>query len=178
MDTENTTENGNNTGISEYRKDFEKWNVTKQRIDVRPTTAFIQEGAIWLASIGVNVGFELDGKGNDFVRPVLIIKKINHETCIGIPITSKKRESAYRVDIELLGRTDQAVISHVRSFDRKRLLRYVGRANTHDFKAVIQELIDILPKGETPSTNVVLGESRLPFGANGDSVANDILNAS
>jgi hypothetical protein len=90
---------------------------------------------------------------------------------------SKKRESAYRVDIELLGHTDQAVISHVRSFDRKRLVRYVGRASTHDFNAVVQELINILPKGETPNIAGMSGKSRLPFGANMNSVADDTLNA-
>jgi mRNA-degrading endonuclease toxin of MazEF toxin-antitoxin module len=177
MDIENNKDNVS-TDIPEYRKDFEKWNIAKQKIDVYPTTAFIQESAIWLASIGVNVGFEMDGKGNDFVRPILIIKKINHETCIGIPITSKKKESAYRVDIDILGEAYQAVISQVRSFDRKRLLRYMSKASTEDFNAVVQELIHILPKDETPNIAGMSGESRLPFGANMDSVADDELNAS
>ena len=35
----------------------------------------IHEGEIWWVRLGVNVGYEIDGKSSDFSRPVIIIKK-------------------------------------------------------------------------------------------------------
>ena len=40
---------------------------------------------IWWVSVGVNVGFEEDGKNDNFVRPVLVLKKFNNDMFLGIP---------------------------------------------------------------------------------------------
>jgi mRNA interferase MazF len=55
---------------------------------VSPPPLF-KERDIWWVSIGVNVGFEEDGKHEKFLRPVLILKKFNKELFLGIPNSDK-----------------------------------------------------------------------------------------
>ncbi|PID34747.1 MAG: hypothetical protein CR971_01625 [candidate division SR1 bacterium] len=37
---------------------------------------FINMREIWYVSLGNNIGYEEDGKGNDYKRPVLVLKKL------------------------------------------------------------------------------------------------------
>ena len=56
------------------QKDFDKWNKTKKGIhsndDYLP---LYHKRQIRWCRLGVNVGFEQDGTGKDFSRPVLIL---------------------------------------------------------------------------------------------------------
>jgi len=70
-------------------KDFEKWNQLKQRLDAIKNPPFFNEREIWWCSIGINIGYEVYGKGTLFTRPVLIIKKRSANTFIGIPMSTK-----------------------------------------------------------------------------------------
>ena len=40
--------------------------------------------------MGVNIGFEQDGTGSNFDRPVLILKGFNKESFFGVALTGKK----------------------------------------------------------------------------------------
>jgi mRNA interferase MazF len=165
----------------EYIKDFDAWNVRKKKINKDPSVAFIQTGAIWLTSIGVNIGSEIDGKDDDFARPVVIVKKVSPNIFIGVPATSKIVEMPYRSPITILGRSGQAVCSHIKSLDRKRLIRYVGKIDQQDFKNIMEILAGMFsyPKVETPASPYGgAGESRLPHGDGDTIVADDELNAS
>jgi hypothetical protein len=57
-------------------KDFDTWNVKKKQLDAQQSDAilFFKEGEVWWVHFGLNIGFEMNGKGNEFTRPVLIIK--------------------------------------------------------------------------------------------------------
>ncbi len=61
------------------QKDFDKWNEKKKKLDVRviEETLFFKEAEVWWIHIGLNIGFETNGKGEEFTRPVLILKKYN-----------------------------------------------------------------------------------------------------
>jgi hypothetical protein len=59
------------------KKDFWKWHSKKEEIDEKDTRIFFHEREIWFAHLGANVGFEQDGKGENFGRPVLIFRKFN-----------------------------------------------------------------------------------------------------
>ncbi len=41
--------------------------------------------------MGVNIGVEADGKGEDYSRPIIIIKGFNKQSFIGIALTGKKK---------------------------------------------------------------------------------------
>lgn len=40
------------------KKEFEKWNTTKMRINALADVPYFHEREIWFCSLGVNVGFE------------------------------------------------------------------------------------------------------------------------
>jgi len=96
----------------------------------------ITEGNIWWASIGENVGKEINGKSNLFSRPVLIFKKISRETFLGLPLTTQKRKGTWYVAIRQ-GNCDIIVIlAQARVLDSKRLSSRIGSIDDEDMKKV------------------------------------------
>ena len=62
-------------------KDFDKWNKRKKEIHNRKDIPeFYHQREIWWCVMGTNVGVEADGKGNDYGRPVLVLKGFNKES--------------------------------------------------------------------------------------------------
>ena len=58
-------------------KNFLKWHKEKEQINSTKGTALFHEREVWWCRVGVNVGFEMDGRGETFERPVVIVKKFN-----------------------------------------------------------------------------------------------------
>ena len=67
---------------------FIDWNNLKyELITIKSPPPNFNERDIWWCSIGVNVGYEVNGKNGPFERPVLIIKKYNNDMFFGLPLT-------------------------------------------------------------------------------------------
>jgi mRNA interferase MazF len=81
----------NNMTPSEH--DFDHWNEIKKRINngARPVNFFPKEGEVWMSAFGKNVGFEQNGGGTDFSRPVLIVKKFNNHMFWAVPLSTKQK---------------------------------------------------------------------------------------
>ena len=111
-------------------KDFDKWNRRKKEIENRnidnPKIMFCDRG-IWWCSIGTNIGIEQDGKGNNFERPVLVLRKFNKYIFLGIPLTTKKKNLNLPFYFKLKGAKVEsiAILSQIRLFSSKRLLREI-----------------------------------------------------
>jgi mRNA interferase MazF len=52
-------------------KDFDRWNACKKTTQTHRPPLF-SEGQVWWCRLGANVGDEQDGKGESFLRPVLV----------------------------------------------------------------------------------------------------------
>lgn len=123
------------------QKDFEGWNKKKQEIDHKPEAPFYHEREIWWCSLGVNVGFEQDGTGKNYDRPVLVIKGFNPQVFFGVALTGKKRQNKYHLPIgEVEGREASAILSQVRLIDTKRLIRKASTLDEDTFEAVKEAL--------------------------------------
>jgi hypothetical protein len=50
------------------QKDFDRWNKVKKAINATDEEGrlYFHEGDIWWVHLGVNVGYEIDGKSRDF----------------------------------------------------------------------------------------------------------------
>ena len=74
-------------------KDFDRWNNLKKAINTKDDTerVYFHEGDIWWARLGVNVGFEIDGKHKQFARPVIILKKYNQYSFLALPLSTATR---------------------------------------------------------------------------------------
>jgi len=126
-------------------QEFNNWNRQKQQISKRTKVRrFHQREIVWLR-IGVNIGREQNGKNEFFLRPVLIIKKINSETFIGVPLTTKNRRGRFIVPFEIYGRKQYALIAQLRMFDARRIFSSMGTAPKSLFvkiKQAVKQMLD------------------------------------
>ena len=60
-------------------KDFVNWHKVKNNIENKKQRIYFQIRDVLFCSIGENVGFEQDGRGKEFLRPVVVVKKFNNE---------------------------------------------------------------------------------------------------
>ena len=72
-------------------KDFEGWGIKKNKINNRNLKPLeILVGDIWWVYIGANIGTEIDGKGDNWTRPVIVLKIIDNTSIFVAPLTSSK----------------------------------------------------------------------------------------
>lgn len=109
-----------------YIKDFDGWNEKKKSLDKNYRGKFFGEKEVWLCCVGVNVGSEQDGKGDMFIRPVYILKKINQKTFLGIPMTSKLKQDSNHVCFYFDYNISSAIVSQIKNLDSRRLLVKIG----------------------------------------------------
>ncbi len=127
-------------------KDFKQWCPKKERINSYKSKKFFQEREIWWCSTGVNIGYEQDGHGTDFARPVLIIKKFNLDACLVVPLTKKNKDGKYYFNIGEVKAINTyeavAVLSQIRFIDSKRFLFKIQTLNKEKFSQLITKLVD------------------------------------
>ena len=101
-------------------KDFDRWHPTKRNLDARTGLPNFKERAIWWCSVGINIGFEIYGKGDVFTRPVLIIRKFDASTFLGAPLTTSQTEGYYRAPYILNGKNEFVLLNQIRTYDARR----------------------------------------------------------
>lgn len=126
------------------QKDFEGWSEKKKVVNDSKSEIYFYEREIWWCALGVNIGYEQDGKGDKFTRPVLVLKKYSKNVFVGIPLTSANRESKYHYTFPFLSGTSTALLSQIRLFDTKRLLVKMGRVSKGEYEEVRKRVKDIL----------------------------------
>lgn len=105
-------------------KDFDSWNKFKKKLELKRHGAYFKEREVWFAGIGLNVGYEEDGKNHNFERPVLVIKKFNQHLCIAVPFsTILKPDNRHYLSIHHKGKKLSVILSQTRPISSKRLLR-------------------------------------------------------
>lgn len=128
----------------DYIKDLDGWNIIKKRLEKRINIPTFKVGEVWWTSVGVNIGVEIDGKGDRFTRPILIVAKFNNIHLLGIPLSSKIKDNKYYTVVNLKGRNVSAIVSQMKSLSAKRLLVLIGRIDTNELQ-IINESIKNLP---------------------------------
>ena len=128
------------------RKDFQKWHDKKMNIDDISKRPFFHEREIWFCHLGANVGFEQDGLGGDFQRPVIIIRKFNNEICWIIPLSKTNKRGQYYFPFKFIETViSVAILSQIRLLDARRLSRRIGEMNKKEFVELISKIKALLP---------------------------------
>lgn len=129
----------------EYIKDFDKWNKKKKAIDQKEVSGkiFFNEREIWWGSLGLNIGFEQDGKNDDFERPLLIVKKFNRSIVWAVPLTSVAKDNNFHYKLKSSG--SFVILSQIRLVSTKRFLRLIETINENEFKEIIDKIKNLLP---------------------------------
>lgn len=124
-----------------YDKDKQlEWNQVKTRINKSDIIRTVKDGEIWWCAMGANVGVEINGKGRDFARPVLVFRKLSRFGFIGIPLTSQPHEGSWYVKFRFKGKDEYAVLAQIRMVDTKRMYRKIGSADDSDMEMIREKL--------------------------------------
>ena len=86
--------------------------------------------------MGVNVGSEIDGKGESFTRPALVIHVIGSHLALVVPMSTKVKEVAGYVPFEWKGVTTALCLHQTRIVSQKRILSRKGRISKTRLKEV------------------------------------------
>ncbi|MBU0766872.1 type II toxin-antitoxin system PemK/MazF family toxin [Patescibacteria group bacterium] len=120
-----------------YIKQFLKWIGLKEKLhDKQHKTPLVSEGEIWWASVGENIGSEINGKSDLFSRPVIIYKKLAHDFYFVIPTTSQQKAGSWFVNFKQHGKDTTACLHQARSIDYRRLSNKLGELDNSDFERV------------------------------------------
>ncbi len=125
-------------------KKFISWIFNKIIIDKTYKETPINEHEVYWCSLGENIGFEQNGKGEDFRRPILIFKKFNNNMFCGIPMSTKIKDNKYYVKVLLKDIEQSAIISQLRVLDSKRLDQFIGHISREDFTRIKNRIKEIL----------------------------------
>lgn len=128
------------------QKDFNKWNEVKKEIhssdDYLP---LYHERQIRWCRLGANIGFEQDGTGKDFSRPVLIIRGFSRHVCLVVPLTTSTKKNKFHINIGLVNSRNAAVIiSQIRLVDTRRLDQYIATVDKKVFREIQKAIKDML----------------------------------
>jgi mRNA interferase MazF len=127
-------------------KDYERWNKVKIKLnDDLPRPMGCKPRDIWQASVGENTGFEEDGKGEKFVRPVLILRVYGNGMCHVIPLSTTKNRGVHYFEFDgHTGKKSVALLSQTRLIDGARLRRKAGYIEAKDFNSLKEKLKRLL----------------------------------
>lgn len=125
-------------------KDFDNWNKIKKETHIKKTLPLFAEREVWWCQLGVNVGSEEDGKGINYLRPVLVLRKFNKNIFYGLPITSKNKKDIFHADInsgEILG---SVILSQMRLIDAKRLSHLFSKITDDELEYIKKKLKELI----------------------------------
>ncbi len=125
-------------------KRFLEWIKRKEKLDKGVyNSPMFKEGEIWWCSVGENVGVEVNGKSDDFTRPVLIFKKLSREGFLGIPMTTQQKEGSWYVNVRQSGKNVIVILSQIRILSSKRLHIKIGELDDEDCKLVAKSFTEL-----------------------------------
>lgn len=130
--------------MKDHIKNFDGWNSQKKTLDSSENKKTFHEREVWFIRIGENIGFEQNGKGEDFLRPVVVYKKFSKNVFLGIPLTRTVKESKFYSSFDFKGETSSAILSQIRLFDSKRLSYVLGRMSKGDYEKLKEKLIELI----------------------------------
>ncbi|MEK7116539.1 MAG: type II toxin-antitoxin system PemK/MazF family toxin [Patescibacteria group bacterium] len=126
-------------------KDFDKWNKIKKETQNKDIIPLFSECEVWWCSLGVNIGSEEDGKGENYLRPVLILRKFNKSVFYGLPITSKPKDDQFHISINTGDISGSLILSQMRLIDAKRLSHLAVKITTNELKEIRKKLKELFP---------------------------------
>jgi mRNA interferase MazF len=118
-------------------KRFLEWIGLKEKLhEARHRPPHVSERDVWWASVGENVGSEMNGKSERFSRPVLILRKLAHGFFLVAPTTTQVREGTWYVHVRLQNQDEYVCLNQIRTIDYRRLSSKLGQIDTDNFETV------------------------------------------
>jgi hypothetical protein len=123
---------------------FNNWNELKQQLNDNDNNIKFRARDIYFMSVGQNICKETYGKGEEFLRPVLVYKKLSKETFFDIPLTSKEKQGTYFFNFTSKGKKSTANLNQIKVFDIKRAKFFYSRMGKDIFKNLESKLLQFI----------------------------------
>ena len=120
------------------KKCFDEWNIIKKSLDKVGGCPNMSDGEVWWCAMGEDIGVEVSGKGERFLRPVLVMRKINKHEFFGVPLTAKLRRGTWYVTFVFNNKRETAALIQTRAISTKRLVYKMGEVPESDLRLVKQ----------------------------------------
>lgn len=115
-------------------KDFDAWNVKKKNSELEEGRLYTTR-EIWWCRLGINIGFEQDGSGEEFLRPCVIVRGFGPRICMVVPLTTSLNKHPLRISLgNVDGKIASALLSQIRSIDTRRLVEKIGFLDKEKFE--------------------------------------------
>ncbi|KKT21216.1 MAG: hypothetical protein UW04_C0008G0004 [Parcubacteria group bacterium GW2011_GWB1_43_8] len=127
--------------------DFNQWNELKKKIeaDKNDPDKFPKEREVWMSNIGRNIGFEQNGSGDNFSRPVVIVKKFNNHMFWVTPLSTKQKDFDFYFNyIDSNNQKVSAILAQMKLVSVKRLKRKLYDIPNELFNEMKQKLKSFL----------------------------------
>ncbi len=124
---------------------FNEWNKIKKETHAKDFTLGVKPREIFGSKIGQNVGYEQNGKGKNFARPVIIVRRLTKDLFVGIPTTTTIRDdSDYFHSFNYLDRNKKelkvsALILQIKVFSIKRVMNKIGTMDKESFGKITKK---------------------------------------
>ena len=129
-------------------------NLNIVRKDVNITEPIYTKNIILYGAPGVgkNLGYETFGKGDEFLRPVLVFKKFSRNTFLGIPLTTSTKNDIFHYEfiIKNNSKVNYASLSQLRIFDVSRMHDKLDKMSVDNFSELKVKLGVLLGLIDTP----------------------------
>jgi mRNA interferase MazF len=131
--------------MDKYIKRFRRWLSVSEKLEENDNTPpLFKEGEIWWCHIGENIGTEICGKGEMFDRPVLIIRKLDKQSFIGLPILGKTKKGDWYVPIQVQDREVSVFLAQVKYLDYRRMDNLITTVGETEFQEISSRFIDFM----------------------------------
>jgi len=121
-------------------KDFDGWNSVKQKVNGF-NNKYIKSGEIWICNLGINVGYEIDGKGSRYFRPVLVLSGFGKEGGIVFPMTTVSKSNKFLFEIS---ENNFINLTQIRFMDSKRFSRIIGKVDFRTIQLIKKQFLKII----------------------------------
>ena len=125
------------------KNSYDKWNELKQEIDIKKPMLF-RERDILFISMGQNIGYEQYGKGEDFLRPVVVLKKFSKNLFLGIPLSSQLKDGYFFHKVTFKERENTALLLQSKTFDSKRIKYKLATLSQNEFSKLSEKFCEVV----------------------------------
>ncbi len=123
--------------------EFDNWNEIKKKVDANSDVLnkFPKEGEVWMCVVGKNIGYEQNGSGERFSRPVLVIRKFNNHMFWVVPLSTKQKAFDFYYNYtDPEHQNVSAIIAQLKLISIKRFNRKIYELNSNQVSEIKSRL--------------------------------------
>ncbi len=126
-------------------KQYDAWNEVKKVTNLNEKNIYFKERDVFWIKLGENIGYEQNGKGDKFQRPVIVVKKYTSDMFLGVPLSTTLREGTFFFQFNFIeNEISTALLVQNRLFSSKRFIKKIGKIKEDDFEKLKIKLRDLI----------------------------------